>query len=115
MGSPHSTSFDLIIPALVPAGLFPLSVAERQAPGGIISLRCWYPGPGRADVITPVLQVKKKLLGVKWLVQGHRDRTRTPVLIYRAVQPATQPFPAGTFTLGSPALPFNSSCKLKPH
>ena len=57
---------------------------------------------------------EKRLLGVKWLVQGHRDRTRTPVLIYRAVQPATQPFPAGTFTLGSPALPFNSSCKLKP-
>ena len=67
VGSPHSTSFDLIIPAPVPAGLFSLSVAESQAPGGIISLRCWYPRPGRADVITPVLQVKKDFLELSGL------------------------------------------------
>lgn len=66
-GFSHSTSFDLIIPAPVPAGLFSLSVAESQAPGGIISLRCWYPRPGRADVITPVLQVKKDFLELSGL------------------------------------------------
>lgn len=60
-GSPHTAHlltslYQHLFQQLV---LFPLSVAERQAPGSIISLRCWYPGPGRADVITPVLQVKK--------------------------------------------------------
>lgn len=56
----HSTSFDLLIPAPVLAGLFPLPVAGSQAPGALSPEEMLVFGPRRADVITPVLQVKRQ-------------------------------------------------------
>lgn len=61
-----TTSLDLILWAWLPAGMFPADNGWKPGTWGIISLRdAGIPGPGRADVITSVLQMRKTdLLGL---------------------------------------------------